>query len=85
MKIERFNERINSYPRPDMPATEEDMIFFISDIIQSWVGIREVPYTDGDMEIDPKSIDTAAWQVYLELKTKGVDFDLFFSAKKYNV
>lgn len=81
MKIERFNE---SYPSPYIPSNEEEMVSFISDIIQSWVGLRQVQYQD-DIEVDPNSIDTAAWQVYLELKAKGIDFDLIYNSKKYNV
>jgi len=84
MKIQKFNE--SDYPGTYIPSNEEEMIDMISDIIQSYVGIKPVQYSEeNELEIDSRSVYTAASQIYLELKLKGVDFDLLYSTKKYNI
>lgn len=78
MKIKKFNE---SY----IPSNEEELIYYIEDIISNNVDMRQVIYgEEGEMEIDPKSRFNAAVEIVKELK-KLVDFDLIFSTKKYNL
>jgi len=80
MKIERFNES-----QKFVPSNDEEMINLIDNIISDWVGLRNVEYTDGDYELDPKSVFKAANQIIQELKNIGVNFDLIYDIKKYNL
>ena len=81
MKIKKFNESSNY-----IPANEDDLKFFISDIISGEVDMRQVQYGEPDeMELDYNSIDKAAKNIVKELKRIGVDFDLLFTSGKYNL
>jgi hypothetical protein len=46
----------------------------IADLIQSYVDIRDVPYSrqEGDKEMDPASVENAAEQIVEMLKNDGV-------------
>ena len=80
MKIERFNES-----QKFVPSNDEEMISYIADIISDDVDIRPVRYTEDDYEIRPESVTNAAIEVLKELKELGVDFDLIYNIKKYNI
>ena len=59
---------------------------FIADNISCWIDMRQVRYGEPDeMEINPDSVDLAASEILKELKRIGIDFDLFYNAKKYNL
>ena len=80
MKIERFNES-----QKFVPSNDEEMISYIADIISDDVDIRPVRYTEDDYEISPESVTNAAIEVLKELKELGVDFDLIYNIKRYNI
>ena len=80
MKIERFNES-----QKFVLSNDEEMISYIADIISDDVDIRPVRYTEDDYEIRPESVTNAAIEVLKELKELGVDFDLIYNIKKYNI
>jgi hypothetical protein len=80
MKIERFNES-----QKFVPSNDEEMISYIADIISDDVDIRPVRYTEDDYEISPESVFKAANQIIQELKNIGVNFDLIYDIKKYNI
>jgi hypothetical protein len=80
MKIERFNES-----QKFVPSNDEEMISYIADIISDDVDIRPVRYTEDDYEISPESVFKAANQIIQELKNIGVNFDLIYNIKKYNI
>jgi hypothetical protein len=61
------------------------MISYIADIISDDVDIRPVRYTEDDYEISPESVFKAANQIIQELKNIGVNFDLIYDIKKYNI
>lgn len=78
MKIKKFNE--SAY----IPSNEDELVSYISSIIRWRVEMQQIRYTD-DYEISPDSIVIATKEIVKELKRIGVDFDLIFSAKKYNI
>ena len=62
------------------------MIFYLIDnIISDNVDLRHVEYTEDDYEIDPESRNNAASIIYSKLKEMGVNFDLIYDIKKYNL
>jgi predicted transcriptional regulator len=72
MKIKKFNES------GFIPSNDEEMENFIYDIIENELSIRQILYSVDDAESISKNI-------IIELKKLGVDFDLIYSAKKYNL
>jgi hypothetical protein len=75
MKIKKFNES------GFIPSNDEEMKYFIYDILTNELQTRQVRYTD-DIEIDPDTEEVAAKNIIIELKKLGVDFDLIYSSKK---
>jgi len=49
----------------------EILTFWIAEIISNEVYLRDVPYTDGDMETDPDSIRDAATKIVKMLVEQG--------------
>lgn len=80
MNIKRFNESSNY-----IPSNEEELISFIDDIISYRVEMQPVKYTDDDWEISSNSVRKSAEEIVKELKRLGVNFDIIFSMKNYNL
>jgi metal-dependent HD superfamily phosphatase/phosphodiesterase len=78
MKIKKFNENIY------IPSNEEELISFIEDVIGGEVDLRQERYSD-DWEVDPESVRNSAVEVVKKLKKLGVDFDILYNVKKYNL
>lgn len=80
MKIFKFFE--NSVDSNE----ETDLIYNnIYNIISNEIEMQDVKFTDGDVEISPKSIKSATNLVLKYLKDIGVDFDLLIKSNKYNI
>ena len=80
MKILKFNESVVY-----VPSNDEDMASYISDIMSNELIMRPIPYSNDEWEIDPNSVLSGAKDVIKELKKLGIDFDLLYSVKKYNL
>jgi hypothetical protein len=71
--IIKFNEEIFAGHRnKDGKNSEEELSKTIEDIIDSEVFLRDVSYSDGDMEKDPNSIKSAATEIVNMLKKRGI-------------
>lgn len=81
MKIKKFNESNKTY----VPSNDEEMINYIDDIIQYYVSLRSVQYYPDEVEINPNSRVEAAKNILKGLKSLGIDFDILYNAKKYNL
>jgi hypothetical protein len=77
MKIKRYLES------QQIPSNDEELADYISDIIEIYLDLRQVPYTD-DYDIDPDSVKLASKEIVKELKKIG-NLDIFYSSKKYNL
>lgn len=53
-------------------SKEESLENKIRDIIQFGVEIRDVPYGDGDTELDPSSMDDTSKEIIKLLKKEGL-------------
>src|ERR1035437_7311569 len=83
--IKKFNEQIGMGVHPNDPENSNDYTWSesnpdlvglkskIADLIQSYVDIRDVPYSrqEGDKEMDPASVENAAEQIVEMLKNDG--------------
>jgi hypothetical protein len=77
MKIKKFNENLT-------PNNDQDMISFIGSLMAFNIVTTQVKYTD-DIVVDSDSIIETAEIIFNELKNLGVDFDLLYATKKYNL
>lgn len=79
MKIKKFNEAL-------VPKNDDEMISFINGIMEYNIEMKQVKYShEGDMEIDHDSIRSAAKMIFDELKKLGIDFDIIYATKNYNL
>jgi hypothetical protein len=87
MKIKKFNENMKFVPSDDkfVPSDDNQMISYISSLMLDFLDTRHIPYTENDVEIDQRSVLQAATKILSELKDFGVDFDLIYNTKKYNL
>jgi hypothetical protein len=79
MKILKYNESNNN-----IPSNDGELLKFIEKIMDHKLDMIQIKYTD-DFEIDTNSIKLAAENIITELKTLGVDFNLIYETKKFNI